>query len=92
MYCKIFILISFYFSVLAVISFAYSIMDTNFNFFRRFLDFEADKFIEDNPEVAVYITERKGQQPRLVANYCKMLFILTISVPILSLFIITWIL
>ena len=39
--------------------------------FRSFLDFEADKFIEKNPEVAVYITERKGQSPRLVANYCE---------------------
>lgn len=41
-----------------------------YNFFRHFLDLEADKFITNNPEVAVYINERKGRDPRLVAGYC----------------------
>ncbi|XP_066915134.1 large ribosomal subunit protein mL43-like [Clytia hemisphaerica] len=36
---------------------------------RRFLDLEVDQFIENNPEVAVYLQERRGQSPRLVANY-----------------------
>lgn len=39
--------------------------------FRNFLDLEADKFIENNPEVAVYKNERRGRDPRLVASYCK---------------------
>ncbi|XP_057306773.1 39S ribosomal protein L43, mitochondrial-like isoform X2 [Hydractinia symbiolongicarpus] len=36
---------------------------------RHFLDFEVNFFISKNPQVSVYIRERNGQHPRLVANY-----------------------
>ena len=55
---------------------AYLFIFTFFTY-RSFLDLEADKFIEKNPEVAVYITERKGRSPRLIANYCEFGYYIT---------------
>jgi len=36
---------------------------------RHFLDFEVDKFIDTNPQISVYIQQRNGRDPRIVANY-----------------------
>ncbi|XP_065648438.1 uncharacterized protein LOC100202924 [Hydra vulgaris] len=36
---------------------------------RYFIDFEAEKFVKDNPQTSVYFQQRNGKDPRLVANY-----------------------
>ena len=38
---------------------------------RNFIDFESSKFVEENPNIAVYFKKRNRKPPRLVANYCK---------------------
>ena len=38
---------------------------------RNFIDFESSKFVEENPNIAVYFKKRNRKPPRLIANYCK---------------------
>ena len=40
---------------------------------RNFIDFESSKFVEENPNIAVYFKKRNRKPPRLVANYCKLI-------------------
>ena len=42
-----------------------------FFFFREYVDKNVVQFARQNPQVTIYVRERNGQHPRIVANYCK---------------------
>lgn len=41
------------------------------NFPREYVNKCLVEFARNNPEIAVYVRERNGKHPRIVANYCK---------------------
>lgn len=44
---------------------------TSVSFSRDFLEKHMVDFAEKNPSISIYVNERKGKNPKLIAQYCK---------------------
>ena len=43
-------------------------------FSREYIDKNVVEFAKNNPEVTIYVRERNGKHPRIVANFSKCTF------------------